>query len=210
MWKYRRQLRFVTGKVKASNLAELRALRQSSSWSSDPADQRVCCDVRCGSVRASQQKAAPYVRLGSIASPRQPGSVGAMSASPPIATKHSRRSETPLRARTGLMHCSKNASLFDHLVSRHLHDQRHRKAERLGGLEIDHQLEFGRLLNRKIGWQCALRMRAIYAPASQRSISPNTMSSELMIAVMSASMCPRLKKSIACKWANEGARILHL
>jgi len=73
-----------------------------------------------------------------------------------------------------------------------------------------HQLEFGRLLNRKIGWQCALRMRAIYAPASQRSISPNTMSSELMIAVMSASMCPRLKKSIACKWANEGARILHL
>jgi hypothetical protein len=38
MWKYRRQLRFVTGKVKASNLAELRAQRQPSSWSSDPAD----------------------------------------------------------------------------------------------------------------------------------------------------------------------------
>ena len=42
------------------------------------------------------------------------------------------------------------------------------------------------------------------------SISPNTMSSEPMIAETSASMCPRLKKSIACRWANEGARILHL
>jgi len=27
--------------------------------------------------------------------------------------------------------------LFDHLVGGHLHDQRHRQAERLGGLEID-------------------------------------------------------------------------
>jgi hypothetical protein len=44
----------------------------------------------------------------------------------------------------------------------------------------------------------------------QRSISPNTMSSEPMIAETSASMCPRLKKSIACRWANDGARILHL
>jgi hypothetical protein len=26
------------------------------------------------------------------------------------------------------------APLFDHVVGRHLHDQRHRKAERLGGL----------------------------------------------------------------------------
>jgi hypothetical protein len=45
---------------------------------------------------------------------------------------------------------------------------------------------------------------------AHRSISPNTMSSEPMIAETSASMCPRLKKSIACRWANEGARILHL
>src|SRR5215831_3345567 len=47
-------------------------------------------------------------------------------------------------------------------------------------------------------------------PSDQRSISPNTMSSEPMIAETSASMCPRLKKSIACRWANDGARILHL
>jgi hypothetical protein len=44
----------------------------------------------------------------------------------------------------------------------------------------------------------------------QRSISPNTMSSEPRIAETSASMCPRLKKSIACRCANDGARILHL
>jgi hypothetical protein len=48
------------------------------------------------------------------------------------------------------------------------------------------------------------------AAAGQRSISPNTMSREPMIAETSASMCPRLKKSMACRWANEGARILHL
>src|SRR6266566_4062253 len=46
--------------------------------------------------------------------------------------------------------------------------------------------------------------------SDQRSISPNTMSSEPMIAETSASMCPRVRKSIACKCANEGARILHL
>jgi hypothetical protein len=51
-----------------------------------------------------------------------------------------------------------------------------------------------------------LRMTA----GDQRSISPNTMSSEPMIAETSASICPRLKKSIACRWANDGALILHL
>src|SRR6266516_7401566 len=32
---------------------------------------------------------------------------------------------------------------LDHLVRGHLHDQRHREAERLGGLEIDDKFEFG-------------------------------------------------------------------
>jgi hypothetical protein len=31
-----------------------------------------------------------------------------------------------------------------------LHDRRHRKAERLGGLEIDHQLELDRLHHRQV------------------------------------------------------------
>lgn len=45
--------------------------------------------------------------------------------------------------------------------------------------------------------------------SGQRSISPNTISSEPMIAATSAIMCPRDRKSIACRWAKEGARILH-
>src|SRR5207253_5968439 len=44
----------------------------------------------------------------------------------------------------------------------------------------------------------------------QRSTSPNTMSSEPRIAEMSASMYPRQRQSIACRWAKPGARILHL
>jgi choline dehydrogenase-like flavoprotein len=42
------------------------------------------------------------------------------------------------------------------------------------------------------------------------SISPNTISREPMIAEMSASMCPRDKKFMACRCAKDGARILHL
>src|SRR5215469_5795615 len=40
---------------------------------------------------------------------------------------------------------------FDDLVGAQQNRLRDRQAERLGGLEIDHQLEFGRLLDRKIG-----------------------------------------------------------
>ena len=35
------------------------------------------------------------------------------------------------------------AALFNHLVGRHLHNQRHSDAERLRGLEIDDEFEFG-------------------------------------------------------------------
>ena len=45
---------------------------------------------------------------------------------------------------------------------------------------------------------------------AHRSTSPNTMSIEPRMADTSASMWPRVRKSIACKWANDGARILHL
>src|ERR1700720_1935653 len=45
---------------------------------------------------------------------------------------------------------------------------------------------------------------------NQRSISPNTTSREPSIAGTSASMCPRVKKSIAAKCGYDGARILHL
>jgi len=47
-------------------------------------------------------------------------------------------------------------------------------------------------------------------PRLHRSISPNTISSDPMIAETSANMWPHVRKSMAERWAKEGARILHL
>jgi len=51
----------------------------------------------------------------------------------------------------GLMHRSKPASLFDHLVGEQQERFGDREAERLGSLEIDPQFEFRRLDHRQIG-----------------------------------------------------------
>src|SRR5262249_13019994 len=72
-----------------------------------------------------------------------------MSASPPVAVKHWRYSETPLRAICDLMHC--NEKLLDHLVSDGEHARRNSEAKRLGGLEIDHQVQFRGLQYGQIG-----------------------------------------------------------
>ena len=45
-----------------------------------------------------------------------------------------------------------NGNLFDHLVGDGLYRERYRKAERLGGLEVDDHLELGRKLHREIAW----------------------------------------------------------
>src|SRR5437016_3891814 len=52
---------------------------------------------------------------------------------------------------TGLMHRSKKLRSFDHLVGKREQRRRDFDAERLRGLEIDHQLEFARLYHGQVG-----------------------------------------------------------
>ena len=56
-------------------------------------------------------------------------------------------------------------SLLDHLVSGHLQRQRQLEAECLGRLEVDDELEFRRLLYRKVGW-CFAFEDAVYIGGS--------------------------------------------
>jgi hypothetical protein len=56
----------------------------------------------------------------------------------------------PVNAKSGHMRCSKKSS-FDHLVGAGEHAKRNCQAQRLSGLEVDHQRERGRLDNRQIG-----------------------------------------------------------
>jgi hypothetical protein len=49
-----------------------------------------------------------------------------------------------------LMHRSKKQPLFNHLVGTQHERSRNLVSHSLGGLEVDHQLELGRLLDRQI------------------------------------------------------------
>ena|SRR5258705_135497 len=57
----------------------------------------------------------------------------------------------PFRAKKRLMRRSKSTSLFDHLVGAGQQRRWHDDAKRLCGLQIDHQVEFGRLFDRQVG-----------------------------------------------------------
>ena len=83
---------------------------------------------------------------------------------PPIATEFTCHDKSSRSATSGLLHRSKNTSLFDNLVCERKHPIRHGQPERLGGVEIDHQVELGRLLNWKIGRFFSLKIRPTYTP----------------------------------------------
>src|SRR4029077_5905330 len=79
-----------------------------------------------------------------------------MSALPP-ASRPPRVIAMGLRsAMTGLMHCSKWPS-FDHLVGSREQRRWNSQTKSFGRLEIDDQIEFGRLLNGQVGRPLALK-----------------------------------------------------
>src|SRR5215831_15103639 len=61
-----------------------------------------------------------------------------------------------------------NSDLLDHRVGTCQHDWRQVETDRFRGLEIDHQLKLGRLLDRQVGRFGAIEDLTIY-PAARRN-----------------------------------------
>jgi hypothetical protein len=80
----------------------------------------------------------------------------AMSGLAPISAMLLQCHDRSKSAKTGREQSQQRQRLFDHLVGAGEQRVRHGEAERFGGLEIDHQLELGRLLNGEVRWPLAL------------------------------------------------------
>src|SRR5207344_868441 len=84
-------------------------------------------------------------------------------------------------ATSGPMHRSKNQALFDHLVGTAQERDWNGKAECLGGLEVEEQLDFSGLLNRQVG-----RLIAFENPAGVDACCPECVRKTASIAHQAA------------------------
>src|ERR1700691_2414830 len=66
-------------------------------------------------------------------------------------------SRTSKWANFGLMHRSRQASLFDHFVGEREQRRRWSQAERLRSPKVDDEIKFGRRLHWEIGWAFSLQ-----------------------------------------------------
>ena len=64
-----------------------------------------------------------------------------------------------------ITHRSERSLLFDHLVGAGEHRPGNGKTERLGALQVDDKLEFGRLLHRQVGWLLTVQYPAGVLPS---------------------------------------------
>src|SRR5262249_36941850 len=80
------------------------------------------------------------------------------------------RMESPLRAKSGLMHCSKIYWLFDHLVGGGEQRLRECQAQRLSRLEVKDKIELCGLFDRQIRWLRALQYLVHICRATPKEI----------------------------------------
>ena len=90
------------------------------------------------------------VALGSVASDRYGRDARGMSAMPPIATRLVRRGSAPLCAKSGCEQSQQRDLLFDQLIGAGEHGRGDVEAKRLGGDQIDDEIESSRLLDRDV------------------------------------------------------------